>query len=102
MDVEEGKMDKVSAYFGASGSFAHGFIATLSVILVSELGDKTFFRGKCRCHVRFEINFLWTWQPSYRRIRAISEIRCLAAGYVLFFLNLMLVLLRRISFLDTF
>ena len=60
MDVEEGKMDKVSAYFGASGSFAHGFIATLSVILVSELGDKTFFIGKCRCHVRFEINFLWT------------------------------------------
>jgi hypothetical protein len=30
-------------YMGASGSFAHGFIATLSVIIVSELGDKTFF-----------------------------------------------------------
>lgn len=25
------------------GSFSHGFVATLSVILVSELGDKTFF-----------------------------------------------------------
>ena len=32
-----------SSYFGASGSFFHGFIATLSVIIVSELGDKTFF-----------------------------------------------------------
>ena len=31
------------AVFGASGSFVHGFVATLSVILVSELGDKTFF-----------------------------------------------------------
>ena len=30
-------------YMGASGSFVHGFIATLSVIVVSELGDKTFF-----------------------------------------------------------
>lgn len=32
-----------TGYMGASGSFVHGFIATLSVILVSELGDKTFF-----------------------------------------------------------
>lgn len=30
-------------FMGASGSFFHGFIATLSVIIVSELGDKTFF-----------------------------------------------------------
>merc|ERR1719461_2398780 len=28
---------------GASGSFFHGFVATFSVIVVSELGDKTFF-----------------------------------------------------------
>ena len=27
----------------APGSFLHGFIATLVVIIVSELGDKTFF-----------------------------------------------------------
>ena len=27
----------------APGSFIHGFIATLVVIIVSELGDKTFF-----------------------------------------------------------
>ena len=32
-----------SGFAGASGSFLHGFIATLSVIIVSELGDKTFF-----------------------------------------------------------
>merc|ERR1719192_1911732 len=32
-----------TGYMGASGSFVHGFIATLSVIVVSELGDKTFF-----------------------------------------------------------
>ena len=42
----ETKLEKVSIYFGASGSFVHGFIATLSVILVSELGDKTFFIGE--------------------------------------------------------
>ena len=35
-----------SLNFGASGTFVHGFVATLSVILVSELGDKTFFIGK--------------------------------------------------------
>jgi len=29
--------------FGVAGSFAHGFVATLAVIIVSELGDKTFF-----------------------------------------------------------
>merc|ERR1712018_8746 len=28
---------------GASGGFFHGFVATFSVIVVSELGDKTFF-----------------------------------------------------------
>lgn len=32
-----------AGFMGASGSFIHGFIATLSVIVVSELGDKTFF-----------------------------------------------------------
>lgn len=32
-----------NGFMGASGSFFHGFIATLSVIIVSELGDKTFF-----------------------------------------------------------
>ena len=46
-DVEDGKeapkSDQDSGYMGASGSFVHGFIATLSVIVVSELGDKTFF-----------------------------------------------------------
>ena len=36
-------VDTLSDSFGVSGSFAHGFIATLAVIIVSELGDKTFF-----------------------------------------------------------
>jgi len=49
-DVEvdaDASLKKVNVvYFGASGSFVHGFVATLSVILVSELGDKTFFIGK--------------------------------------------------------
>ncbi len=41
-DVSEGW----NMFFGTkSGTFIHGFIATLSVILVSELGDKTFFIG---------------------------------------------------------
>ena len=44
--VPDANPDKVSSYFGASGTFVHGFIATLSVILVSELGDKTFFIGE--------------------------------------------------------
>jgi len=38
-----GKSLDTDGYMGASGSFVHGFIATLSVIVVSELGDKTFF-----------------------------------------------------------
>ena len=37
------KNEPSNSYMGASGSFVHGFIATLSVIVVSELGDKTFF-----------------------------------------------------------
>jgi len=47
--VKEDTHEKMSksldtdGYMGASGSFVHGFIATLSVIVVSELGDKTFF-----------------------------------------------------------
>ena len=36
-------VDTLSDSFGVSGSFAHGFIETLAVIIVSELGDKTFF-----------------------------------------------------------
>ena len=36
-------ISSISDYYGVSGSFVHGFIATLSVIIVSELGDKTFF-----------------------------------------------------------
>ncbi len=44
--VPDANPDKISSYFGASGTFVHGFIATLSVILVSELGDKTFFIGR--------------------------------------------------------
>jgi len=36
-------LSALSDSYGVSGSFAHGFIATLSVIIVSELGDKTFF-----------------------------------------------------------
>jgi len=36
-------ISSISNYYGLSGSFVHGFIATLSVIIVSELGDKTFF-----------------------------------------------------------
>ena len=40
---EAGKSLDTDGYMGASGSFVHGFIATLSVIVVSELGDKTFF-----------------------------------------------------------
>merc|ERR1711997_291386 len=47
--VKENIQEKMSknidteGYMGASGSFVHGFIATLCVIVVSELGDKTFF-----------------------------------------------------------
>jgi len=49
VESDDTKLEKVSvAYFGASGSFVHGFVATLSVILVSELGDKTFFIGEFR------------------------------------------------------
>jgi len=36
-------LSALSDSYGVAGSFAHGFIATLSVIIVSELGDKTFF-----------------------------------------------------------
>ena len=36
-------VSSISQYYGLSGSFVHGFIATLAVIIVSELGDKTFF-----------------------------------------------------------
>ena len=39
---DEQKSDE-NGFMGASGSFVHGFIATFSVIVVSELGDKTFF-----------------------------------------------------------
>ena len=47
--VKEDTHEKMSknldtdGYMGASGSFVHGFIATLCVIVISELGDKTFF-----------------------------------------------------------
>merc|ERR1719216_207954 len=45
--ISEPKMKQgissIGDYFGLSGNFVHGFIATLSVIIVSELGDKTFF-----------------------------------------------------------
>ena len=36
-------MTSFSEYYGISGSFIHGFIATFCMIIVSELGDKTFF-----------------------------------------------------------
>ena len=36
-------ISSISQYYGVSRNFVHGFIATLSVIIVSELGDKTFF-----------------------------------------------------------
>ena len=35
--------EKSEAGGGLDVSFTHGFIASLSVIIVSELGDKTFF-----------------------------------------------------------
>jgi len=41
--VEEQEPGGQGGYLGASGSFFHGFVATFSVIVVSELGDKTFF-----------------------------------------------------------
>ena len=44
--VQGSDHDKISMYLGVSGAFVHGFIATLSFILVSELGDKTFFIGE--------------------------------------------------------
>ena len=47
--VAKGLVDhnsKNNVYLGVSGTFAHGFIATLSAILISELGDKTFFIGE--------------------------------------------------------
>ena len=34
-------MTSFSEYYGISGSFIHGFIATFCMIIVSELGDKT-------------------------------------------------------------
>lgn len=40
--VEPKPTEDIGDFFGSSG-FIHGFIATLSVIIVSELGDKTFF-----------------------------------------------------------
>merc|ERR1719245_301971 len=40
-DGDEGS-DGIASLVGSTG-FAHAFIATLSVIIVSELGDKTFF-----------------------------------------------------------
>lgn len=46
VDQQVPKVDKEkepTGFMGASGSFVHGAIATLSVIVVSELGDKTFF-----------------------------------------------------------
>lgn len=44
VDSDPKQMNDSSMFsMGASGSFVHGFIATLSVIIVSELGDKTFF-----------------------------------------------------------
>lgn len=44
VDNDPKQMNDSSMFsMGASGSFVHGFIATLSVIIVSELGDKTFF-----------------------------------------------------------
>lgn len=46
VEVDADASLKKAVYFGASGTFVHGFVATLSVILVSELGDKTFFIGK--------------------------------------------------------
>lgn len=42
-DLSQIKKENEEGFMGASGSFFHGFIATLSVIVVSELGDKTFF-----------------------------------------------------------
>lgn len=43
LEVHEELPANNNGYMGASGSFFHGFVATLSVIIVSELGDKTFF-----------------------------------------------------------
>lgn len=43
LEKQESVKSDDSGFMGASGSFAHGFIATFSVIVVSELGDKTFF-----------------------------------------------------------
>ena len=37
------EISSISQYYGVSCSFVQGFIATLSVVIVSELGDKTFF-----------------------------------------------------------
>jgi len=43
-DSDKGSGDGMADLFDAApGSFLHGFIATLVVIIVSELGDKTFF-----------------------------------------------------------
>ncbi|TRY79108.1 hypothetical protein TCAL_06599 [Tigriopus californicus] len=41
--VEPKPTEDIGDLFGSSSGFIHGFIATLSVIIVSELGDKTFF-----------------------------------------------------------
>ena len=42
-EVQDQESGGQGGYMGASGSFFHGFVATFSVIVVSELGDKTFF-----------------------------------------------------------
>ena len=42
-DDQKSEKAEENGFMGASGSFVHGFIATFSVIVVSELGDKTFF-----------------------------------------------------------
>lgn len=74
-----------TGYMGASGSFVHGFIATLSVILVSELGDKTFFyccnhgneaskmdsiywSNGCSCNNARTISLLWVCHHHHPKI----------------------------------
>ena len=43
VDMDDSVADTVLGFTAPTGSFMHGFVATFCVIIVSELGDKTFF-----------------------------------------------------------
>jgi hypothetical protein len=54
-DSNLGKANNLNS--GVSNTFLRGFIVTLSVILVSELGDNTFFIGKILAPMNHSFSF---------------------------------------------